>query len=147
MPLTHYYARVATKEEIAEEMKEYEGDYRENYDSLLHQIMGDRVDKDTMDWFLSIAGYDQIEPDILRDMVKQMLLHDYHTIVDKVTCSKKYILRGLLNPEYKEIVLKEQQGARIITDAGHMMNIEKPNEFNKVVDELISKIINELKPK
>ena len=143
MPLTHYYARVATEEEIAEEMKEYEGDYRENYDQLLHSIMGDRVDKETMDWFISIAGYDQIGPDILRDMVMQMLLHDYHKIVDKVTCPKKYILKGLINPEYKEVVLKEQKGARFITDAGHMMNIEKPEEFNRVVDELLQELILE----
>ncbi|MHA1355656.1 MAG: alpha/beta fold hydrolase [Candidatus Heimdallarchaeota archaeon] len=141
MPLTNYYASVATDEEIAEEMKEYEGNYKENYDSLLHRIMGDRVDKETMDWFVSIAGYDQIGPDILRDMVKQMLLHDYHPIVEKVSCPKKYILRGLLNPEYKEIVLKEQKGARVIADVEHMMNIEKPDEFNRVVDELIQELI------
>jgi len=141
MPLTNYYASVATDEEIAEEMKEYEGNYKENYDSLLHRIMGDRVDKETMDWFVSIAGYDQIGPDILRDMVKQMLLHDYHPIVEKVSCPKKYILRGLLNPEYKEIVLKEQKGARVIADVVHMMNIEKPDEFNRVVDELIQELI------
>lgn len=141
MPLTNYYASVATEEEIAEEMEEYEGNYKENYDSLLHHIVGDRVDKETMDWFVSIAGYDQIGPDILRDMVKQMLLHNYHTIVDKVACPKKYILRGLLNPEYKEVVLKEQKGARVIADAGHMMNIEKSEEFNRVVDELIQEII------
>ena len=71
----------------------------------------------------------------------QMLLHDYHTIVDKVTCPKKYILKGLINPEYKEVVLKEQKGARFIADAGHMMNIEKPDEFNRVVDELLQKLV------
>ena len=141
MPLTYYYASVATEEEIKEEMKEYEGEYRENYDNLLRSIMGDRVDQETMDWFVSIAGYDQIGPDNLRDMVMQMLLHDYHTIVDKVTCTKKYILKGLINPEYKEVVLKEQKGARFIADAGHMMNIEKPDEFNRVVDNLLQELI------
>ena len=70
MPLTNYYASKATDEEIAEEMKEYEGNYKENYDKLLYSMMGDRVDKETIDWFISIAGYDQIGPDILRDMVK-----------------------------------------------------------------------------
>jgi len=141
MPLTNYYASKATDEEIAEEMKEYEGNYKENYDKLLYSMMGDRVDKETIDWFISIAGYDQIGPDILRDMVKQMLLHDYHTIVNKVVCLKKYLLRGLLNPEYKEVVLKEQKGARVIADTGHMMNIEKPDEFNRVVDDLIQELI------
>ena len=70
-------------------------------------------------------------------------LHDYHTIVDKVTCPKKYILKGLINPEYKEVVLKEQKGARFIAEAGHMMNIEKPDEFNQVVDELVQEILKE----
>ena len=70
-----------------------------------------------------------------------MLLHDYHTIVNKVVCPKKYLLRGLLNLEYKEVVLKEQKGARVIADAGHMMNIEKPDEFNRVVDDLIQELI------
>jgi len=141
MPLTYYYASVATEEEIAEEMKEYEGDYKENYDNLLRRMMGDRVDKETIDWFISIAGYDFIGPDNLKDMVMQMLLHDYHSIVDKIVCPKKYILKGLMNPEYKDVVLKEQHSARVIADAGHMSNIEKPDEFNRVVDELIQELI------
>ncbi|MHA1503363.1 MAG: alpha/beta fold hydrolase [Candidatus Heimdallarchaeota archaeon] len=137
MPLTYYYASVATGEEIAQEMKEYEGDYKKNYDNLLRRMFGDRVDKKTVDWFISIAGYDFIGSDNLRDMVMQMLLHDYHTIVDKVVCSKKYILKGLINPEYKEVVLKEQPGARMIADAGHMSNIEKPEVFNQALKALI----------
>lgn len=141
MPLTPYYASKATDEEITEVMKEYEGDYKENYDGLLYRMMGDKFTDDQKAWVISVAGYDQLNQNDLRNMVLQMLLYDFHESIDKIMCPIRYILRGTYNPEYKEILIKEQKGAKFIENVGHLMNLEKPEEFNKLVIECVKEIV------
>ena len=137
MPLTPYYASKATDEEITEAMKDYEGNYKEQYDGLLYRMMSNIKDEKLKEWVISVAGYDQVNSKDLRNMVLQMLLSDYHESIDKVSCPIKYIIRRIANPEYLEIVLKEQKDARIIENVGHLMNIEDPETFNKYIDELV----------
>jgi len=138
MPLTSYYASVATSEEMETEMKNYEGDYQEYYDNLIRGMLTDRLDSEKKDWVVSVVGYEQLDPKILRDMVRQMLLHDYHTIIPQVTCPIRYIIREK-PPEYLEIILKEQKGAKIMKNVGHLMNIEDPETFNQLIEELVMK--------
>jgi pimeloyl-ACP methyl ester carboxylesterase len=139
MPLTAYYASKATAEEMEKEMKNYEGDYQEYYNGLVYRMLTDKLNEEQKQWVLSIAGYNQIDPAILRDMVRQMLLHDYHEVLPKVSCQMRYIIRRY-NPEYLEYVLKEQINARIMDDVGHLMNIEDPVTFNKYIEELVSEL-------
>ena len=139
MPLTAYYAKKATAEEMEEEMKNYEGNYQEYYDGLVYRMLTDNLDEETKQWVLSVAGYRQIDTAILRDMVRQMLLHDYHEVLPKVTCKIKYIIRRY-NPEYLDVIIKEQKNARIMDNVGHLMNIENPVIFNKILDELVSEL-------
>ena len=141
MPLSAYYARKATEEEITEVKKEYEGDYRENYDGLLRRMMGDRFTEEQKEWVISVAGYDQVNPNNLWNMVKQMLLYDYHESINKITCPIKYILRGTYSSEYMKVLLDEQIGAQLINDVSHLMNIEKPDEFNELIINSVNQII------
>ena len=142
MPLSAYYAREATDEEIEEVMKEYEGDYKENYDGLLRRMMGERFTEDQKTWVISVAGYDQVDSKDLRNMVKQMLLYDYHESLEKITCPIKYILRGTYSPEYMRVLLEEQKGAKIIEDVSHLMNVEKPQEFNNLINECLKEMLD-----
>lgn len=142
MPLTFYYASVATPEEIEKEMKNYEGDYQDYYDNLIYGMLTDRLDSKKKDWVVSVAGYEQLDPKVLRDMVRQMLLHDYHTIIPQVTCPVRYIIREK-DPEYLEIILKEQKNAKIMKNIGHLMNIEDPETFNNYVAEIVKELIKE----
>jgi len=139
MPLTAYYAKKATAEEMEEELKNYEGHYQEYYDGLVYRMLTDNLDEETKQWVLSVAGYRQIDSAILRDMVRQMLLHDYHEVLPKVTCQIKYIIRRY-NPEYLDVIIKEQKNARIMDNVGHLMNIEDPVIFNKILNELVSEL-------
>lgn len=142
MPLTFYYASVATPEEMEVEMKNYDGDYQEYYDNLIYGMLTDRLDSEKKDWVLSVAGYEQLDPKVLRDMVRQMLLHDYHDIIPQVTCPIRYIIREK-KTEYFEIVLREQKDAKIMKNVGHLMNIEDPETFNNYVDEIAKELIKE----
>ena len=139
LPGTIYYGKKATEEEITEVMELYKGNYQEYYDNLLRDMLGDRVSPETVDWFVDIAGYERNDPVILRENVRIMLPHDYHNIIDQVSCPIKYLLRG----GYREVdyVLEEQKNARFIDNVGHNSNIEDPETFNRIVDELIQEIV------
>ena len=138
LPGTIYYGKKATDEEIAEVMELYKGDYQEYYDGLLRNMIGDRVSPEIVEWFVDIAGYKRNDPKILREIVRIMLPHDYHDIIDQVTCPIIYLLRGA----YREVdyVLEEQKNARFIDNVGHNSNIEDPETFNQIVDELIQEL-------
>jgi pimeloyl-ACP methyl ester carboxylesterase len=135
LPGTIYYGKKATEEEIAEVMELYKGNYQEYYDGLLRDMLEDRVSPETVEWFVDIAGYERNDPAILREIVRIMLPHDYHDIIDQVTCPIKYLLQGA----YREAdyVLEEQRNARFIDNVGHNSNIEDPKAFNQIVDEMI----------
>lgn len=136
-----YYGKKATEKDIAEVMKDYEGNYQEYYDNLLRNMLGDRVSSEVKEWVVSIAGYEINDPDILREIVRIMLLHDYHDIIDQVNCPIKYLLQS----GYKAIepVMKEQSDARFIENVGHLSNIEDPKTFNQIIDEIMQEIIGE----
>jgi len=139
LPGTVYYGEKATVEEIAEVMDLYQGDYQDYYDNLLRSMFGDRVSTDLKEWFVAIAGYEINDPDILREMVRIMLPHDYHDILTQVTCPIKYLLQGRYRTA--ESVLKEQKNARFLDDVGHASNVEDPETFNRIVDELMQELI------
>jgi pimeloyl-ACP methyl ester carboxylesterase len=141
IPHSVYYGKKATDEEIAEVMKDYEGNYQEYYDNLLRDMLGERVSPEVKEWVVSIAGYEINDPDILREIVQIMLPHDYHDIIDQVKCPIKYLLQA----GYKTIepVMKEQGEARFIENVGHQSNIEDPKAFNQIIDEIIQEIIGE----
>ena len=140
LPGTIYYGVKANDDEIAEVMDLYKGDYQEYYDNLLRNMLGDRVEPELKEWFVSIAGYEINDPDILREIVRIMLLHDYHDIIDQVTCPIKYLLQGGYR-EHKE-VLKEQKDARFIDNVGHPLNIENPEAFNQIIDEFMQELLD-----
>lgn len=137
IPYTIYYGSKATTEQITEIMKEYEGNYKQNYDDLLRGMLGNRVNEEIKEWVISIAGYDANDPLILKDMVLTMLEHDYHEIISEVSCPIQYILRG--SQSRVEEIKKEQKNAIIIDDVGHLMNIEQPETFNEIIEKIIQK--------
>ena len=139
LPGTMYYGKKATKDEIEEVMNLYKGNYQDYYDNLLRDMLGDRVSSEMIEWFVDIAGYEINDPEILREMVRIMLPHDYHDIIEQVTCPIKYLLRG----GYREAnyVLEEQKNARFIDNVGHNSNLEDPETFNRIVDELIQELL------
>ncbi len=139
LPRTVYYGKKATEEEIVEVMKLYEGDYQEYYDGLLRNMLGDRVSPEIVEWFVDIAGYEANDPAILREIVRIMLPHDYHDIIDQVTCPIKYLLRGAFRTI--DYVLEEQKDARFIDNVGHNSNIEDPKTFNRIIDEMIQELV------
>ncbi len=139
IPHSVYYGKKATEKEIAEVMKDYEGNYKAYYDNLLRNMLGDRVSQDVKERVISIAGYEVNNPDILREIVRIMLPHDYHEIINQVKCPIKYVLQA----GYKAIepVMKEQSQARFIENVGHLVNIEDPKTFNQIIDEIIQELI------
>ena len=139
LPGTVYYGKKATEEEIAKIMDLYKGNYQEYYDNLLRSMFGDRVNTDLKELFVAIAGYEINDPDILREMVRIMLPHDYLDILPQVTCPIKYLLQGRYRTA--ESVLKEQKIARFLDDVGHASNVEDPETFNRIVDELMQELI------
>ncbi|NHK31791.1 MAG: alpha/beta hydrolase [Asgard group archaeon] len=141
IPHSVYYGKKATDDEIAEVMKDYEGNYQEYYDNLLRNMLEDRVSPEVKEWVVSIAGYEVNDPEILREIVRIMLPHDYHEIINLVKCPIKYLLQA----GYKTIepVMKEQSDARFIEDVGHLSNIEDPKAFNQIIDEIVQEIIGE----
>ncbi|MFW9921911.1 MAG: alpha/beta fold hydrolase [Candidatus Thorarchaeota archaeon] len=138
IPYTVYYGRKATEEEITEVMKEYDGDYKNNYDNLIRGMLGDRVDEETKEWVVSIAGYDANDPMILKDMILTMLEHDYHEIISQVSCPIQYILRSLQSRI--DEIKNEQKNAIIIDNVGHLMNIEQPQIFNEIIEKIIQQM-------
>jgi len=139
LPGTVYYGKKATEEEIAEVMDLYKGNYQEYYDNLLRTMFSERVNTELKEWFVAIAGYEINDPDILREMVRIMLPHDYHDIVTQVTCPIKYLLQG--GYRTAESVLKEQKNARFLDNVGHASNVEDPETFNQIVDELMQEFL------
>lgn len=139
LPGTVYYGKKATEEEIAKIMDLYKGNYQEYYDNLLRSMFGDRVNTDLKELFVAIAGYEINDPDILREMVRIMLPHDYLDILPQVTCPIKYLLVG--GYRKAESVLKEQKNARFLDDVGHASNVEDPETFNRIVDELMQEFL------
>ena len=91
------------------------------------------------EWFVAIAGYEINDPDILRELVRIMLPHDYHDIIPQVTCPIKYLLRG--GYRTAKSVLKEQKNARFLDNVGHASIFEDPVTFNQIVDELMQELI------
>lgn len=139
LPGTVYYGKKATEEEIAEVMDLYKGNYQDYYDNLLRNMFGDRVSPELKEWFVEVAGYEINDPEILREMVRIMLPHDYHDIINQITCPIKYLLQG----RYREVdyVLEEQKNARFIDNVDHTSNIEDPETFNRIIDELMQELL------
>ncbi|HUT80256.1 MAG TPA: alpha/beta hydrolase [Candidatus Bathyarchaeia archaeon] len=135
IPHSVYYGKRATQEEIDEVMSYYEGNYQEYYDNLLRGMLGDRVAPDIVEWVVSIAGYDVNDPAILREIVRIMLPHNYHEIIDQISCPIKYLLQEYYRNS--ESVLSEQKEAKFIDGVGHMMNIEKPEIFNQMIIDFV----------
>ncbi|MGC9781153.1 MAG: alpha/beta hydrolase [Candidatus Heimdallarchaeota archaeon] len=139
LPGTVYYGVKANDEEITEVMDLYKGNYQDYYDNLLRSMLGDRVVPELKEWFVSIAGYEINDPDILREIVRIMLPHDYHDIIDQVTCPIKYLLQG--GYRKRKDVLEEQKDARFIDNVGHALNIEDPETFNQIIDEFMQELL------
>ncbi|NHJ49102.1 MAG: alpha/beta hydrolase [Asgard group archaeon] len=139
IPHSVYYGKKANEKETTEIMDLYKGNYQEYYDNLLRDMLGGRVDEKITEYIISAAGYEVNDPDILREMVRIMLPYDYHDIISQVKCPIKYLLQA----GYKEIepVMKEQSEARFIENVGHMSNIENPQTFNQIIDEIIQEIL------
>ena len=140
-PLSDYYARKVPEKEISQIMKDYEGNYQNYYDNLLRKMFGNKVSSELVEWYISVAGYGQFDSKILRKMVRNMLLYDYHDYIDLVSCPIKYIIQGLYSPEYLAIITREQKNARIMKNIGHLVNVEDPEKFNQIVDEYMQELV------
>lgn len=118
----------------------YEENFMQAIDNLFSTFMSDKISpKDIETWSKEIEKLDENE---MISAITDMLKWDFTEVLKEINKPVKWIIAGRSLPD-KELrdKHKKKYDTVFIEDVGHLVALEDPKIFNKVLDELIEELI------